>query len=224
MVFPADHPDLSLRGQPKGMKVVLQERESVWDELMARCKGKVGGKCKDCSKSQAKKDAERRVAEVEAMGQEETLAEELIVQAQQPESSEPASEWCCMYRVLTLQEDFATKKPMLQHYIEGRGHKCMFLPKFHCELNPIEMLWGYAKYRESLTVVCCIAVEASLSTGFHNVSDGKFVTARQLVPRCLDMCETITIRCFFWKTWRYMDAYSCVVIHNLRALIDITQQ
>jgi hypothetical protein len=58
-------------------------------------------------------------------------------------------DWCCMYRVLSLQEDFATEKPMLQRYIESRGHVCMFLPKFHCELNPIEMLWGFAKYCES---------------------------------------------------------------------------
>ena len=147
MVYPAHHPDPKLCGQPKGIKVVLQERESVWDELVSRCK-KVVGKCKECSKSQAKKDAERRVAEAEAMGQEDTLRDEDVSQAHEPES-EPVSDWCCMYRVLSLQEDFATEKPMLQRYIESRGHVCMFLPKFHCELNPIEMLWGFAKYRES---------------------------------------------------------------------------
>lgn len=37
------------------MKAVLQERESVWDELVDRCKGKVVGKCKSCAKSQVKK-------------------------------------------------------------------------------------------------------------------------------------------------------------------------
>ena len=25
------------------------------------------------------------------------------------------------------------------------GHKVMFLPKFHCELNPTEWVWGQAK-------------------------------------------------------------------------------
>jgi hypothetical protein len=54
MVYPANHPDPKLCGQPKGIKVVLQEWESVWDELVSRCK-KVVGKCKECSKSQAKK-------------------------------------------------------------------------------------------------------------------------------------------------------------------------
>jgi hypothetical protein len=58
MVYAADHPDLKLQGEPKGMKAVLQEQESVWDKLMSRCKGKVVRKCKECSKLQAKKDAE----------------------------------------------------------------------------------------------------------------------------------------------------------------------
>ena len=155
MVYPADHPDPKLCGQPKGIKVVLQERESVWDELVSRCK-KVVGKCKECSKSQAKKDAERRVAEAEAMGQEDTLQDENVSQAHEPKS-EPVSDWCCMYRVLSLQEDFVTEKPMLQHYIESHGHVFMFLPKFHCELNPIEMLWGFTKYGESpIVFLVCI--------------------------------------------------------------------
>lgn len=147
MVYPDTHPDPELRGKPKGMKVVLQERESVWDELSSRCSGRVVGKCKSCQKSQAKKDAERRVAAAEAMGQEDTLSDKDISQAEEVEMTSE-SEWCCMYRVLSLQEDFVNEKPMIQHYVESRGHVCMFLPKFHCELNPIELLWGYAKYRE----------------------------------------------------------------------------
>jgi hypothetical protein len=113
-----------------------------------RCNGRVVGKCRGCSKLQAKKDAERQVAEAEAMGQEGMLTGEDITQVQEPELSELASDWCCMFRVLSLQEDFATEKPMLQRYIKGRGHICMFLPKFHCELNPIKMVWGYMKYCE----------------------------------------------------------------------------
>ena len=29
---------------------------------------------------------------------------------------------------------------MLETLIKGSGHECLFLPKFHCELNPIEMV------------------------------------------------------------------------------------
>jgi hypothetical protein len=208
MVYPPDHPDPNLRGLAKGMKAVLQERESVWDELVANCNGRVVGKCKECSKSQAKRDAERRVADAEAMGQEDTLADDDVMQAQDAAPT-PVSDWCCMYRVLSLQEDFTTEKPMLQHYIEGRGHICMFLPKFHCELNPIGMLWGYAKYRESLIYYIYYH---SFFSGYRNVSDGKFATAKRIVPACLDMCDTLTIRRFFRKAWRYMDAYLCVLV------------
>lgn len=53
-----------------------------------------------------------------------------------------------MRKVLSLQADFLAEKPQLQLVIEVAGHKCYFLPKFHCELNPIEMYWGWVKIRE----------------------------------------------------------------------------
>ena len=43
--------------------------------------------------------------------------------------------------------------------------------------------------------------------GYRNVADGQFPTAKLLVPQCLDSCGLITIRKFFQKTWRYIDAY-----------------
>ena len=109
------------------------------------------GKCKTCSKSQAKKDVERHIAEAEAMGQEENLTDDVVSQVEKVVAM-PENNWCCMH-VLSLQDDFVNEKPLLQHYLEGRGHICMFLPKFHCELNPIEMLWGYAKYCESILII-----------------------------------------------------------------------
>jgi hypothetical protein len=83
----------------------------------------------------------------ESAGQEETLAESDITQAEQLDV-EPQSNWCCMHRVLALQEDFqvANETPMIQKYMESRGHICLFYPKFHCKLNPMEMVWGFAKY------------------------------------------------------------------------------
>ena len=41
-------------------------------------------------------------------------------------------------------------------------------------------------------------------------ADGKFATAKKLVPKCLGSCDLVTICRFFHKTWHYMDAYACV--------------
>ena len=73
---------------------------------------------------------------------------------------------CCMACLLSKQDDFANQPSMLEALIKDAGHKCIFLPKFHCELNPIEMVcfffetiqcptfigsvckyWGWCKYR-----------------------------------------------------------------------------
>ncbi|KAF8586189.1 hypothetical protein K439DRAFT_1557402, partial [Ramaria rubella] len=55
----------------------------------------------------------------------------------------------------------------------------IFLPKFHCELNPIE------------------PVSLSVFLEFSEVADGTFATARVEVPLCLDRCTTVVSKGFF---------------------------
>jgi hypothetical protein len=159
MCFPDDHEDPKLRGQQKGFRVILMEQKSVWDKYTAICKAhsmKIVGKCGSCTKSQVHKDTERCVAQVEEMGpQEDTIPmdEKTVLETAAPPAA--VDEWCCMYRVLSLQEDFLTEKPLIQSAIKKAGHVCLFLLRFHCELNPIEMLWGYGKYRASISCISC---------------------------------------------------------------------
>lgn len=53
---------------------------------------------------------------------------------------------CCCRRILFNQPDFKAQRPAIQELIESRGHICIFYPKYHCELNFIEQIWGKAKY------------------------------------------------------------------------------
>ncbi|EIW84166.1 hypothetical protein CONPUDRAFT_50444, partial [Coniophora puteana RWD-64-598 SS2] len=83
------------------------------------------------------------------------LTEEDVTQASVVEkTAADTNNWCCMIQVLLLQEDFCNEKPMPQTYIKKQGHVCLFLPKFHCELNPKEMVWTYAKLCDTLTIQC----------------------------------------------------------------------
>jgi hypothetical protein len=47
---------------------------------------------------------------------------------------------CCMAWLLSKQNDFRLQKSLLEQKFKARGHFCVFLPKFYCELNPIEMV------------------------------------------------------------------------------------
>jgi hypothetical protein len=88
------------------------------------------------------KEAKAREDEAEGSG-DALLADRSISEWEDVDLTR--SKTCCMRRVLSLQPDFVMEKPLLQVIIEKAGHKCLFLPKFHCELNPIEMVWGQAK-------------------------------------------------------------------------------
>lgn len=52
---------------------------------------------------------------------------------------------CCAKCILDLQPDFLEQQSLVQEVIEAAGHLCIFLPKFHCELNFIEFFWGAVK-------------------------------------------------------------------------------
>ena len=58
-------------------------------------------------------------------------------------------EECCLVGILSSQPDFAAPvKSVVEEAVNAAGHLCLFLPKYHCELNPIEMVWGRAKQHQ----------------------------------------------------------------------------
>ena len=50
-----------------------------------------------------------------------------------------------MRELLKTFPDFKNQKTKLEDYVENRGHVCIYYPKFHCELNPIERVWCQSK-------------------------------------------------------------------------------
>lgn len=51
------------------------------------------------------------------------------------QNKESEDDQCCMRHMLAKQPDFLAQKCMIQEIIEVKGHKIIFYPKFHCELN-----------------------------------------------------------------------------------------
>ena len=62
----------------------------------------------------------------------------------------PDATQCCCRRLLFNEPDFVNIPSLLEEHCAKRGFKVLFLPKFHCELNPLEMVWGRSKYHYRL--------------------------------------------------------------------------
>jgi hypothetical protein len=79
--------------------------------------------------------------------------------------------------------------PLFYQYITIAGHKCIFLPKFHCELNPIEYYWAWVK------------------RVFREKCDGNFANSKKLFAETLDACTGDVIRRFLRRADRYASVY-----------------
>jgi transposase len=52
---------------------------------------------------------------------------------------------CCAAYVLSNEPDFLEQKEWLTEVVEAAGFEAIFYPKYHPELNFIEMVWGWIK-------------------------------------------------------------------------------
>ena len=96
---------------------------------------------------------------------------------------------CCTRRILDLQPDFQEQKSLIQEVIEAAGHLCIFLPKFHCELNFIKFFWGAVK--KYLWTHC----------------DYTFTTLQENMPKALTSVPIGTIQKWEHRMIRWMEAY-----------------
>ena len=85
--------------------------------------------------------------------------------------------------------DFREEKTLVETFINARGHGCIMLPKFHCELNPIERCWAQAK---------------RYSRANCNYS---LPGLRKIIPDALNSVTLDSIQKHFRKVRHYMFAY-----------------
>ena len=84
-------------------------------------------------------------------------------------------------------DDFKCEQTVVEKYLSDRGHTCMviFIPKFYCELNPIERVWGQAKV---------------FTQKFTNFT---FKHLREIINPALDSVSVDTIRKYYTKGEEY---------------------
>jgi len=92
--------------------------------------------------------------------------------------------------VLSEEPDFAEQKEWLTEEVEKLGHSVIFYPKYHCELNFIENIWGWLKSHH----------RSNCSYNFRDLSEGLPQTIETGIP--LAFIRRAARSCF-----RFMNAY-----------------
>ena len=100
---------------------------------------------------------------------------------------------CCAKYVLSQEPDFLEQMEWLEGEVIKLGFKIIFYPKYHCELNFIEKVWGYLKcYHRQ---IC--------NYNYKDLIDER----RGLANTMLHILPISTVRKFSRHCFRFMDAY-----------------
>ncbi|KAH9939048.1 uncharacterized protein BXZ73DRAFT_44162 [Epithele typhae] len=99
---------------------------------------------------------------------------------------------CCATRILSVQDDFRKQKSLVEEILkaEGKCHICIFLLKYHCEINFIEYFWGIVK------------------RWLREHCDYSFDTIRANMPTAMASVPVELIRKWEHRAWRFIDAYT----------------
>jgi hypothetical protein len=125
---------------------------------------------------------------------------------------------CCMACLLSKQDDFANQESMLETLIKKAGHECIFLPKFHCELNPIEMVCNiFLLIKVNLLVSTSIKYWGWVKYRYRESPKQSFAQAKEVALQYLNVCPTNVIRQFINRSWRFMSAYRKGLTSNAAA-------
>jgi hypothetical protein len=99
------------------------------------------------------------------------------------------SKSCCAETLLANQPDFLEQECQIMDIVKAAGHLCLFLPKYHCELNIIEFFWGTTKRH---TRECC---DFTLDGLDREIKIGQ------------EKVKVVTIRRWYHRMMRWLDAY-----------------
>jgi transposase len=91
---------------------------------------------------------------------------------------------CCASFVLSHEPDFLAQEEWLTQVVHKAGFEIIFYPKYHCELNYIEMVWGWAKGHHRRTCTYNYKdLKERLPKTFDDLLDVSFV--RKVFQHCL---------------------------------------
>ena len=94
-----------------------------------------------------------------------------------------------MRQALQSMNDFKYEKTKVENLLLDSGYKAYFIPKFHCELNPIERVWAQSKKYSRANC------------------DYSFKGLENIVEPALESVSLDSIRKFFRKMRDYLRAY-----------------
>jgi len=74
-------------------------------------------------------------------------------------------------QILRQHQDFKEEKCRIERLLDDHKHIAYFLPKYHCELNPIERVWAQAKcYSKAYCKYSTVSLRNNVVPALESVS------------------------------------------------------